>query len=112
MNDSSMIRASERAAARSGARTKRAGLATDVLRRVVAVARFLPNVPRPTKDTLELRLECGHRHAWLRRSAEPFSASADTLHLLGSEVPCARCSISHRVQRAGVTREQLLQSRG
>ena len=109
--DSSMLRASERAHARSDARTKRAALATDVLRRVVAVARFLPNVPRPTKDTLELRLECGHRHAWLRRSPESLSASDDTLRLLGSEVPCARCSTSRRFHRAVVTREQLLQTR-
>ena len=110
--DSSMLRASERAQARSGARAKRAGLATDVLRRVVAVARFLPNVPSPNKGTLELRLECGHRHAWLRRSSESFSATSETLQLLGSEVPCARCSTARGLHRAVVRREHLLRPRG
>ena len=110
--DSLMVRAPERAWVRSGARSKPAGLAVDVLRRVVAVARFLPNVPRPTKDTLELRLDCGHRHAWLRRSSDSFPASDETLRLLGSAVPCARCSMSRRLNRAVVTREHLLQPRG
>ncbi|MGH7806355.1 MAG: hypothetical protein ACREQJ_18545, partial [Candidatus Binatia bacterium] len=106
-------------AARSDARTKRATRVGDVLRRVVALARFVPNSPSATKDTLELRLDCGHRHAWLRRSAESFSgfSGADALQLLGTEVPCARCSTTRRLQRnddsLGARRrlEKLLQPR-
>src|SRR5687767_14640939 len=98
MDTPGAYRASERAAARSDARAKRTPKADEVIRRVVAVARILRNSPSPTRDTLELRLECGHRYPWLRPASGPLLSSSEAVRLLGSELPCSHCSTLRRMR--------------
>jgi hypothetical protein len=68
-------------------------------RRVLGVASITRNSPNHRWDTIELALECGHRHAILRlhRVQERISV-AQRPTWSGGDLPCTKCMSLHRIR--------------
>jgi hypothetical protein len=71
------------------------------VRRIVGVD-LIPQSPTHRRDTVELRLECGHRSAYVVLNANSAAGTtgrlAQTKELVGSTLGCAKCLAVREIQ--------------
>jgi hypothetical protein len=68
-------------------------------RRVLGIAGVIRNSPNHRWDTIELALECGHRHPILRlHTVQQRISPAQRPRWSGRDLPCTKCMSLERIR--------------